>query len=224
MSIFKRRDHADVEHMKAEVPEANVQEAQSDQLTAHEDAARPPGVVPPPATPIYSTRQPAPHADAETVVSEPSRVARDAQEQVQEPVSRTAPIAARKRVTAAPTPSAPSASRSRQRVASPSVGAYTPPARRAAAPPRMAFIQPRHTFDAVGAAQAGLLNLAWRWAEAGAPIRAINAYYDVLIRYPGSPGADAAVADLVDLSDRLAHTGQFHIALAIYDHLEELLD
>jgi hypothetical protein len=31
------------------------------------------------------------------------------------------------------------------------------------------------------------------------------------------------VADLVALSEKLAEQGQFHTALAIYDHLEELL-
>ena len=83
---------------------------------------------------------------------------------------------------------------------------------------------PAHwSFDPVAATQAGLLNLAWRWQQAGAPIRAIHAYMQVLRRYPGSPGADAAVADLVELSDKLAGKGQFHIALGIYDNLEELL-
>jgi hypothetical protein len=31
------------------------------------------------------------------------------------------------------------------------------------------------------------------------------------------------VADLVELSDKLADQGQFHIALGIYEELEELL-
>lgn len=82
---------------------------------------------------------------------------------------------------------------------------------------------PRHPFDRMAATQAGLLKLAWKWQEAGAPIRAIHTYIELLTRYPDTPGADAAVADLVELSDILTEQGQFHTALAIYDHLEELL-
>ncbi len=84
-------------------------------------------------------------------------------------------------------------------------------------------VKPRQMYDPVAATQAGLLNLAWKWQEAGAPIRAIHAYMQVLIRYPDSPGAEAAVADLMELSDKLATQGQFHTALAIYEHLEHLL-
>lgn len=81
----------------------------------------------------------------------------------------------------------------------------------------------RHPFDRMAATQAGLLKLAWKWQEAGAPIRAIHTYIELLTRYPDTPGADAAVADLVELSDILTEQGQFHTALAIYDHLEALL-
>jgi hypothetical protein len=76
------------------------------------------------------------------------------------------------------------------------------------------------TFDPLRAAQTGLLKLAWSWKQAGAPIRAIHAYMELLFRYPDSAAADAAVADLVELSDALVSEGQFHTALAIYDHLE----
>ena len=71
-------------------------------------------------------------------------------------------------------------------------------------------------------AQAGLLSLAWRWQDAGAPIRAIHAYVELLTRYPDTPAAAAAVTDLVELSEKLVEEGQFHTALAIYDHLEQL--
>jgi hypothetical protein len=81
----------------------------------------------------------------------------------------------------------------------------------------------RRFFDPVVAAQTGLLNLAWRWQQAGAPIRAIHTYVELLTRYPDTPAAAAAVADLVELSEKLAHEGQFHTALGIYDQLEELL-
>jgi hypothetical protein len=83
--------------------------------------------------------------------------------------------------------------------------------------------EPHHGFDPVAATQAGMLNLAWRWQEAGAFIRAIHTYVELLTRYPDTPGADAAVADLVELSEKLVEHGQFHTALAIYDHLEELV-
>jgi TolA-binding protein len=75
----------------------------------------------------------------------------------------------------------------------------------------------------VAATQAGMLNLAWKWQEAGSPIRAIHTYIELLHRYPDTPGAAAAVADLVALSEILTKQGQFHTALAIFDHLEELL-
>lgn len=81
----------------------------------------------------------------------------------------------------------------------------------------------RTGFDPVAATQAGLLNLAWKWQEAGAPIRAIHTYVELLERYPHTAGAEAAVADLVELSEILTEQGQFHTALAIYDHLEALL-
>jgi hypothetical protein len=82
---------------------------------------------------------------------------------------------------------------------------------------------PRHQpSNSVSVAQAGLLSLAWRWQEAGAPIRAINAYVELLTRYPDTAAAAAAVQDLVALSEKLADEGQFHTALVIYDHLEEL--
>jgi len=42
------------------------------------------------------------------------------------------------------------------------------------------------------------------------------------MRYPGTPAAAAAVADLVKLSEKLTAEGQFHTALTIYDHLERL--
>ena len=75
----------------------------------------------------------------------------------------------------------------------------------------------------MAAAQTGLLNLAWSWQKSGAPIRAIHTYVQLLSRYPGTPAAAAAVADLVELSETLANQGQFHTALAIWEQLEELV-
>ena len=172
------------------------------------------GVLPPPAAPMYSMRPPETAArvegSAESTLTESLRMAKEAQVSVQGGM--------RVAVQRARTATQSLARRPEQRLTPASVGAYAPPA-----PSRGPRVRPRHQFDPVAATQAGLLNLAWRWQEAGAPIRAIHAYMQILIRYPGSPGADAAVADLVELSDRLAGTGQYHIALGIYDQLEELL-
>jgi len=164
--------------------------------------------VPPPAAPIYSMRPPesAPRFDAqaESSVAETFRRAREAQQWAEEIAEETmAAVAPRAQ---APTRSPRGAVRRRAQRTSQPEGA-----------------RHRHVFDPVAAAQAGLLNLAWRWQRAGAPIRAIHAYMELLVRYPDTPAAAAAVADLVELSDRLAREGHFHIALGIYDQLEELL-
>jgi len=71
--------------------------------------------------------------------------------------------------------------------------------------------------------QAALLNIAWSFQQAGAPIRAIHTYLELLDRYPDTAAADAAVADLADLSGKLAQAGQFHMALGIYYQLEEMM-
>ena len=162
-----------------------------------------PGVVPPPAAPIYSMR-PADGASA----TETARVTTDV------PVKTKVDVEARVRAAAQTTrPAASSAQAVPRKVQQPAV--------RIAAPTTPV---PAHRgFDPSRAAQAGLLNLAWRWQESGSPIRAIHAYMELLCRYPDSAGAEAAVADLVALSDKLAEQGQFHTALAIYDQLEELL-
>ena len=164
-------------------------------------AAKPPfaapGVVPPPATPTYTTRPPElpRRTDAAELVAEKVRTARggDVQEKVRIAVQRAgAPVAA----------AADSATRPVRQVL-PGCG-------------------DRPAYNPVSYAQTGMLNLAWRWQQAGAPIRAIHTYIELLQRYPNTPAADAAVADRVDLSEKLAQDGQFHTALAIYDHLEYL--
>jgi hypothetical protein len=83
-------------------------------------------------------------------------------------------------------------------------------------------IGPQCPSDHVTYAQAGLLNLAASWQEAGATIRAIHVYMDLLERYPDSAAAAAAVSELAELSEKLVDDGQFHTALGIYDRLEEL--
>lgn len=164
------------------------------------------GVVPPQAAPIYSM-QPAPRAesDGDGAAMANSRVA-------SEPQQPALP---------APASAAP---------AQPAKAAALPaPAMRRQAAPRQAPaipqpVQPptRQQFDPARAAQAGLLNLAWSWQQAGSPIRAIHTYMELLARYPGSPAAAGAIADLVQLSSKLAEQGNFHTALSIFDDLEEL--
>lgn len=170
----------------------------SDTQTATVPApSTPPGVVPPAAAPIYSTRPPEPAPQGEGLVAEKVRKAKEAQQSAQEKIR----VAVR-RATGTGSP--------------PTASCVTP---RAFLRPPMA---PR-TSSSEACAQAGLLNLAWMWQEAGAPIRAINAYVELLERYPDTPAAASAVEDLVKLSEKLAGEGQFHTALKIYDHLEQLL-
>lgn len=191
MGIF-RRDHSDVQQASAATyPETAAQGGQLEQqallmppFMPAIDGAAAPGVVPPPAAPMYSMRPPesAPGTDsgADAVAAETMRMA--------------------------------------STVATPATRARRRPLTRR--PLRPAAQQP---FDPKRCAQAGLLKLAWRWQEAGAPIRAIHTYMQVLTRYPHTAAAAAAVADLVELSEDLARHGHFHIALGIYEELEELL-
>ncbi len=162
-----------------------------------------PGVVPPPAAPMYSMHPPEParvEGDTETAEIARSRRTRGTvQESVRLAVQRTR---------------MPAAAAQGARRSAGAAGATIP----LAAQPTV-----RPTFDPVRAAQAGLLNLAWKWQESGSPIRAIHAYLELIGRYPDTPAAAAAVADLVALSDKLAEEGQFQTALAIYEHLERML-
>ena len=198
MSLFKRQGQG--EETSAQTVDASAQSGQ--QLMPPFVAA---GVVPPPAAPIYSMSPPdAPQAEAqpEMSVADKLRIALEAQQVAQDLVQK------RVRVAVERAKSASSSSRGGHR-------------RRARA--TLVPASRQSSFDPVRCAQAGLLNLAWNWQQAGAPIRAIHAYMQVLERYPDTAGADAAVADLVELSDRLAEQGQFHIALSIYEELEHRL-
>lgn len=216
MSIFKRRDQGDVGQQAAAPtsPAATPagQPMQTRRLTppfvppvapSALAPVAPPGVVPPPAAPIYAFVE----EGGVGSVAEKVHVTADSQ-----PASgvRERVHASLEHPTAAPASATGVRRRPVQRAAVP-VGAQRQRAR------------DPHDFDPRRAAQTGLLNLAWAWQEAGAPIRAIHAYMQLLTRYPDTPAAAAAVADLVELSDKLAEQGQFHIALGIYDELEELL-
>jgi hypothetical protein len=177
MSIFKRSSGDVQQTIAAPSAEAGPEAGQPKFVPPAQGAA--PGVVPPPAAPIYSTRP---------RTSTPNGAAAGVAMQRASSASRVSGERGR------PRPVAHVMARTRP---------HTPP-------------------DPSACAQAGLLNLAWRWQEAGAPIRAIHTYVELLTRYPGTPAAATAVAELVDLSEKLAGEGQFHTALAIYDHLEHL--
>jgi hypothetical protein len=216
MSIFTRSAPAQ-QTKAAPPPQASAEKAQAHNpsefapraAAATQPAA--PGVVPPAAAPIYSMRPAEPaqrvEAAAKTALAERTTVTADAQVKTRVDVERARVVAQATRSTASPTQSA----QRRTEQQSPRLAAPATP------------VTARHGFDPSRAAQAGLLNLAWRWQEAGSPIRAIHAYMELLCRYPDSASADAAIADLVALSDKLTEQGQFHTALAIYDQLEELL-
>jgi hypothetical protein len=215
MSIFKR-SAGDGQQTSAAVatepPEVARPEQPATAMPPFVAASAAPGVVPPPAAPIYSMRPPEAASQggegADGSLAEKVSAAKDQQQRVKEKV-RVAVQRARSSVSAA------SPSRS-----------MTRPAQRPApqpAPVIARMSRPRGSSDPSSYAQFGLLNLAWRWQEAGAPIRAIHAYMELLTRYPDTPAASAAVADLVALSEKLAEEGRFHIALAIYDQLEVLL-
>jgi|SRR5690242_5292734 hypothetical protein len=209
MSIFTRSPAPQQTAPAADAPAQKGQPARTTDVSppsipAQQAAA--PGVVPPPAAPIYSMRPPEPVQRADVARSaEKPKVTTDAQV-----TTRVEVDAAVRRARA----TTPATSLSRQ--------VQTSQQRRAATI-AMPTEPARQGFDPSRAAQAGLLNLAWKWQEAGSPIRAIHAYMELLCRYPDSAGAEAAVADLVALSDKLTEQGQFHTALAIYDQLEELL-
>ena len=190
MGIF-RRDHSDVQQTSAaSYPETGAQAGQLEQqallmppFMPAPDGAAAPGVVPPPAAPIYSMRPPESGLRADGGADGLG---------------------------------------SEMRMAS-TVGAPAPRVRRRPLTRRPLRAGPQQPFDPRRCTQAGLLKLAWRWQEAGAPIRAIHTYMQVLTRYPHTAAAAAAVADLVELSEHLARHGHFHLALGIYEELEELL-
>ena len=167
----------------------------------------PPGVVPPPAAPTYTPLAPQRPSDPIGAVTDTVRRAREAAEQAQQAIREGVRGAVdRARTTAGAVLGQPA----QQPVSA------APTAAQRCAP------DPRRPFDPAGRAQYGLLNLAWRWQEAGAPIRAIHAYMELLQRYPDTPAAAAAIADLVELSEKLIAEGQFHTAFGIYEHLEQL--
>jgi hypothetical protein len=91
---------------------------------------------------------------------------------------------------------------------------------------RREYTPPRNfdeSFEPIGAMQAGLLRLAEAWRETGALFQCLNAYTEVLERFPGTGAARAAAEDMLSLAAVLEDQGQFHIALDVFDRLDRLL-
>ena len=188
MSMFKRDDKGNGKQNGAgSETHANGSEQATSGRTARDSA---PGVVPPPAAPIYSMRPPASAQRGDGLAMRARASAGVGLQRTRSAAMNV--VAGRRQLT--------------MQVSS-----------------RAVPQTPGEQFDPERFAQAALLNIAWRFQQVGAPIRAIHTYLELLSRYPDSAAADAAVADLADLSGKLAEAGQFHMALGIYDQLEDLM-
>ncbi len=81
---------------------------------------------------------------------------------------------------------------------------------------------PDWVFDPHGAVRVGMLRLARNWANEGHVYSAINTYREVLIRYPGTGVAAAAVEDMLELATYLEEKGMYFTALNLFHPMEEL--
>ena len=77
-------------------------------------------------------------------------------------------------------------------------------------------------FDPRGAIPVGRLRLARSWKDAGSTYQAIHAYTEVLVRYPDTGAANAAVEELLEMAENLAQQGKYYAALNIFSKLEQL--
>ena len=77
-------------------------------------------------------------------------------------------------------------------------------------------------FDPRRAIPVGLLRLARNWQEAGSIYQAMHAYTEVLVRYPQTGAADAAVEELLLMANKLSQQGKYYAALNIFNKLEQL--
>jgi hypothetical protein len=78
------------------------------------------------------------------------------------------------------------------------------------------IFHPRHAIPV------GLLRLARNWSDTGSVYQAIHAYTEVIMRYPQTGAAEAAIEELLVLADKLAQQGRYYAALNIFNKLEEL--
>jgi hypothetical protein len=72
------------------------------------------------------------------------------------------------------------------------------------------------------AAREGLLRMARQWRDTGSTHQAVEAYKEILINYPGTQVAAAAVQELVELAQMMENQGQFHSALEVFRMMEQL--
>jgi hypothetical protein len=77
-------------------------------------------------------------------------------------------------------------------------------------------------FNPRRAIRVGLVRLARNWSDTGSIYQAIHAYTEVVIRYPQTGAAEAAVEELLVLADKLAQQGRYYAALNIFNKLEQL--
>ena len=71
-------------------------------------------------------------------------------------------------------------------------------------------------------ARASLLRIAEAWHLTGQINQAIDAYAQLLARYPGSPEAVAAAEHTLALARGYERHGQYRLALGLYEKMERL--
>jgi tetratricopeptide (TPR) repeat protein len=89
-------------------------------------------------------------------------------------------------------------------------------------PPARHRVVSGEVFNPRRAIRVGLLRLARNWSDTGSIYQAIHAYTEVVIRYPQTGAAEAAVEELLVLADKLARQGRYYAALNIFNKLEQL--
>lgn len=78
-------------------------------------------------------------------------------------------------------------------------------------------------FDPHAGIRVGLLQLARNWAEEGHVYSAINTYKMLLMRYPDTGVAAAAVEDMLNLATALQQRGMYFAALNLFNTMEEMV-
>jgi len=89
-------------------------------------------------------------------------------------------------------------------------------------PPARQRVVSGEVFDPRRAIPVGFLRLARNWSDTGSIYQAIHAYTEVLVRYPETGAAEAAVEELLLLAERLSQQGRYYAALNIFNKLEML--
>jgi TolA-binding protein len=72
-----------------------------------------------------------------------------------------------------------------------------------------------------GAISASLLTLATTLEEQGKVHQALAPYLKIIEHYPDTPEVPAAVEKVMAIADGMRKRGQFHVAMRVYDRLEE---